>query len=440
MNPRRDRLLLLTVVSLLIGVAFRVWYVVFEHPPKKFLYSDMEVYASLAKRMLDPEYTPWAGDTIYPPGMAVWLAGLYTLDPGWDLAAWAHALLSCLLPPLMGLLAAELYGRRVALLTVTMASLYFPFVELFAFFLSEGPFLVLQALCLWLWLVALRARSPVRSGALAFVGGVAFGAATVIRTVFLATGGLAALALGVVGWRARWRRAALVLGLALVGASAPLVPAAVRCTTLNEGRFCPISINGPVNFLQGHYGDVGWFYFKDKETGHVFHVASPTALQVGRESKKTFHYGIWNSDRIMATAWKWIREHPIDAALNSITHVSYLYVGSVPWPSSHTAGKRWTVLYEQLHLILLLLPALFYLRERWRPLVRLERDAVADLLAVTPAISLWIVVGLTLGEPRYRQAIDGFTMMLAARFYLRERGPPAFPPPEAAPPETAGPT
>lgn len=424
---RPDRLGIAAALSLLAGTLFRVWYVVFEHPPKKFLYSDMENYAKTAQRMLDPDYTQWAGDTIYPPGMAYWMALLVSLDPSWDLGAWAHALLCCLLPLLIALTARELYGHRVALGSLILASVYFPFVELYGFFLSEGPFLVLQFACLWLWLVALRRPDVASAAGLSLLGGLAFGAATVTRTVFLATGGFAALLLVVVGWRWRWPRVALVLGLALGGAAVPLVPAAMRCTELNEGRFCPASINGPVNFLQGHYGDVGWFYFKDKERDHVFHVASPTSLQKGIDAKKTFQFGIWEGDRIMAEAWKWIRNHPTDAALNTISHVFDLYVGSVPWPSSHTSARRWIVLSEQLHLLFLLVPALFYLRERARGLVRLERDTLADAMVLMPALSLWLVVAMTLGEPRYRLAIDGFTMMLAARFYLGDRSAPRFP-------------
>ena len=66
--------------------------------------------------------------------------------------------ISCLVPIAVGLLGAAAYGRRTGLLAVVFASLYFPFIEYGALFLTEIHFIFCLALAFAGFFAARRAR------------------------------------------------------------------------------------------------------------------------------------------------------------------------------------------------------------------------------------------------------------------------------------------
>ena len=106
----------------------------------------MRLYVSLARRLLETKgpSAPW--DVTHPLGFPSFLA--FMLSDGGTLlqAGYAQMVVGCLVPGAVGLLGLAAFGPRTGMLAVVFASLYFPFVEYGALFLSEIHFTLWMAL------------------------------------------------------------------------------------------------------------------------------------------------------------------------------------------------------------------------------------------------------------------------------------------------------
>ena len=87
-------------------------------------------------------------------------------------AVYVQLVVSCLVPLAIGLLGAAAYGRRTGLLAVVFASLYFPFIEYGALFLSEIHFVFWLALAFAGLFGARRVRRPAAAIGICGGGGV----------------------------------------------------------------------------------------------------------------------------------------------------------------------------------------------------------------------------------------------------------------------------
>ena len=134
------------VLAYLVGIAWRVNYTLNVHPPEKFVNSDMQLYVALARKLLDANgpRAPW--DVTLPLGFPSFLA--FMLSDGGTLlqAGYAQMLVGCLVPGAVGLLGLAAFGPRTGMLAVVFASLYFPFIEYGALFLTEIHFTLWMAL------------------------------------------------------------------------------------------------------------------------------------------------------------------------------------------------------------------------------------------------------------------------------------------------------
>lgn len=387
-------------LSFMGGLFFRWYYLFVLHPLTRYLYSDMKSYADLAWRLYSPGYHPAVIDVFYPPGTALFFGALIRLYPSWSIVMFAQFVMSVSIPVIIALISWELYGKRVALISLLIASLYFPFVEYAAYFLSENPFTFFFLLAFWLLVKSL--KSPYRRRAILWglFFGIATGVASMFRNVLLLPILFILVYLLLIG-KGRIILASL-LGIALV-----LVPVARWCTRANEGKFCVISNNGALGVLQGHYGNTGHFYFQDSARGLYYEFGSPASLQKGMVEKSYFSFGTYESSKVLETAWNWISRHPAQAFQLSFAHIADLFVGTIAWPTSHTAQKPWMEAYQYLYLIFILLPAVYYI----------IRSKATDLLLMLPLFGLLATVFITIGEPRYRIPFDSLLIILAARAY-----------------------
>lgn len=184
-----------------------------------------------------------------PPAFPGFLAGVLAVGsalPGgfWTDGRVANALLGTLVVALTGLIAVEIWGRRVALVSLAMGAVHMPLILVGGSLLSEPLFvtLVLAAVA-----VVLRCRSARRPVAWAACAGLLVGLATLTRPTGLLL--LLPLALAV-AWRPRRPAAALVLVLAAALVIAPW-------TARNLSRmdaFIPVSGNLG-SWLEGTYND-----------------------------------------------------------------------------------------------------------------------------------------------------------------------------------------
>ena len=180
----------------LVGIALRVRYTFDIHPPAAFVTSDMSFYVDLARRLLAQHgpIGPW--DVTHPLGFPAFLA--LQLSHGGTLvqAGYAQLAVSCLVPGAVGLLAWAAFGRGTGYLAVGFASLYFPYIEYGALFLSEIHFTLWLSLAFAGFLGAINARRRWVSlvlGVAAYLFLAAAGWRSEIPNLSLATAMLAAM-------------------------------------------------------------------------------------------------------------------------------------------------------------------------------------------------------------------------------------------------------
>ncbi len=416
---KKNWLPLLALFVFGIGIFWRYHHIFTVHPATDYIYSDMQTYVQSAINAGNPEYHQTIADTIYPPGFSFFLSYLFTLDPSWQLAISAQFIISLLIPLLIAMIGWELFGLKTSCISLILASLYFPFIDYAAYFLSENILLFSISLSFLILIWALKAQRVVVGLGLGLLSGLVLGLATAIKSIVLLPSLLVTLAILSNGIRFGWKPFHLVSLTGFLGLVILLIPLAMRCTQLNEGHYCTVNNNGGMGVLLGHYGPVEEAQFKDEKRGMVYNFGSPEAIQMGYQEKPVFPFGAYDSKRAIKLAIKWTKENPLDALLLSTHHVFALFAGTIPWPSSNTPLKKWLILSQELFWIFILVPAIIYVITNKKRFLDLKGTGMADLVLILPLIGLMIVVFFTFSEPRYRIPWDGFTILLAARFYSK---------------------
>ncbi len=423
------------------GVGWRHHHILVAHPLADYVYSDMEGYERASLQRLDPTYHPSIVDTLYPPGASFFFAALHRLDAPADARFRATGtvmfVLSCLLPLLIAGLAKLLFGEAVALIVLGMASLYFPFIDFFAYFLAEGPFMLAAYGAALLLVLAIRGRRRAATAAvLATAAGALLGAAAAFKVVALlwlpATFVLLAL------WR--WRDGAqgmLRVGIfTMLGGVLVLAPLGVRCTRLAEGRLCVVSNNGPMNAVLGHAEVDALVIWSDGARRFAF--SSPSERPYPERPRLALDFAVYDAGANLRYVLGQARAHPLAFVGRSLAQVRALFPPAVPWPSGYTTFRRTALLFDRLALVFLLVPALLYLARVRKALVRLRPDAARELLLCTPLVCQVLAALVTIGEARFRIVLDGFVMILAAVQVLWWSGvgpAPTCKAPRSAPPQ-----
>ena len=387
------------------------------HRPDEYVYSDMGTYVRGAERFLDGNYVQTVYDTLYPPGTAYFLGVLHHFDSSWQLAISVAFLMSSAVPLLCGLIAFQLFGIRVALVSVTLASLYWSFVDYAGYFLAEPLLIFCLALGMALLVLGLRVKRRWLAVGLGFGTGVVLGASATIKSVGLLAGCAEAAALALVATRHGSRRIWCVLLAATVGVALLVVPASVRCTRVQDGRFCLLGNEVGLNVLLGHRPGLRGIRLYDEKRETVMTFNCPTAMQKGYTGILQVEHGAYESGELSARAWEWIREHPVESVLLSIENVFDNFVGGVPWPSSETDYRGWALLSQQFYYLFVLFPAVFVLYSRRKEIIALSPAAVGLLLLIVPIFALFAASFIAKGEPRYRIPFDVFGIVLASLFY-----------------------
>jgi hypothetical protein len=397
------------------GVAWRYDHLFYAHPMTQYIYSDMQGYYESALRYVTPGFVPSIADTIYPPGTGYFFGLMHKLDPSWVAAQWALFTLSCAVPLILGWIASTLFGIRVASLTVILASVYFPFVDFFGFFLSEALFIPAMVGALALLILALRARHRVVAVLPAVASGTMFGLAASVKTVALASAALLVLVLVWWQWRGRLRGLYRIAGVMVLGTSAVLFAVSQRCTRANEGHFCLVSNNGPVAAIFGHTAWVRAITWRDSARGITLGWGCPVSAQRRMFDRDiTFDFGAYDSKANTRKLVEIVRKDPLGSLALSFDQVCNLFYGSIPWPSSHTKWGQVALESEQLFLLICTLPALLHLRTRVGSVLRLNPTAAPEILLCLPILGVVMTCFVTQGDPRYRIPFDGFIMVLAS--------------------------
>ncbi len=405
----------------LFGIALRVEYTLHLHPPEAFITSDMDMYVRFARRLADTStpLMPW--DVTHPLGYPLLLAFLISGGGSLARAAEVQLLVSCLVPLALGLLGAAAFGRRTGLAAVVFGSLYFPFIEYGALFLSEIHFILWLTLAFAGFFGAIGARRRGVSLGLAAAGGVALSLAISMKAVafpaavgFGATEGLALLLArgpGASTWRARLTPWLLRMVVIAVGA-APLLGVLARvCTHANRGHFCVAGNKPGADFLLGHYGRVAELDWAPDE-GHQFGFGSPGVYLRHYEGQVQIPHTITDNAANSAEAWRWIFTHPFEGLVLSLDHIYDTFFGVTMWPSFNTAWWPYANLSQYAFVVLLFVPALLAcagIARRGARALATSRTA----LVLSPVVALAVTVAIATGEVRYRVPFDIFFIVVA---------------------------
>ena len=398
---------------LLVALLLRVGYMA--ATPDYTMVHDARAYDNIARAVAAGDGWGYARvegrDTAFrPPAYPILLAGAYKLagvahGSEHDRAVAARILgivVGTLIVAMIGVIAAQLWGRRVALLAMAGAAVYLPLILVGASVMSEPLFalLLLGALA-----AALQHRRSTHQWRWVLASGLLAGLTILTRAN--ATVLLLPLALAVWTVRPRWSPRALVVPAVLVVVALVTVsPWTIRNAIVFD-RFIPVSTQLG-SALAGTYNDqarldkanpASW-----RSIGHLpeyrslyarlHQIPEPVAEDILRRRSKAY-----------------IREHPTYVAkVAQWTSLRMLDLGGLDW-SRHTASTisvtpGWAnagVFCFWAFAVLALLGA-FTRRARRTPF----------FVWLIPILLYLSVVVLVVETPRYRTGIDPFVVMLAA--------------------------
>jgi len=415
----------------LAGVVFRVFYTYVAQPPEQFITSDMFFYVSLARKFvaMHGPVDPW--DVTHPLGYPSLLAFLMEGAGGaLGRAITLQLVVSCLVPPAVGLLGAAAYGRRTGLLAVVFATLYFPFIDYGALFLSEIYFIFWLTLAFAALFAAHRTARVGVGLALAAAAGVALSLAAAFKSValpaafmFCLVEGLALLLARGPGGPAAWVRAfkPWLLRWAVVGVAAvPMLAVLARaCTGANKGRFCITGNKVGSDFLLGHYGRIAAIEWQPEQVGGLVRFGSPGSYLRHYDTIARVPFAMTDNAANNAEAWRWILAHPGEAVVFSIDHVYDAFFGVAMWPGYGHPTWPFAHLSQYVFIAFLLIPTLLACAR----IVRRGPRAAASsrtALVLAPVVALALTVAIATGEVRYRVPFDVFFIVLVCAYATRE--------------------
>lgn len=253
-KPKRAVLMVLGILScsFALRVSAAVWWQARLPAGVRFAFGDSESYWSLAKSIANGQpyqYGPGGARIFRTPGYPLLLAPLFVIrdEPPVLWARVCGAGFGTLAVGLMMWIACELFSFRAALLAGTVGTIYPGAIAASILVLSEAPYCPLLLLQIACWIRA--ARSPNRQALLAsaVVGGLAAGAATLVRPSHLLFTPFALL----LAMLASSRRRNLVIGVAMfVGLCVALAPWCWRNYRLT-GRFVATSLQMGASLYDG---------------------------------------------------------------------------------------------------------------------------------------------------------------------------------------------
>ena len=345
-----------------------------------------------------------------PPAYPVLLAGVYTVAGVTDAEASDRVLaarilgivISTLIVVLIGVVAAQLWGRRVALAAMALGAVYVPLITVGGAVMSETLF---AALLLGALAAVIQHRRSTHRWRWVLLAGLLGGLTILTRANAL----VLLLPLGLAVWTTRPRfspRALAAPAVLVVLALLTVSPWTIRNAVVFD-RFIPVSTQLG-SALAGTYNDQARL---DKENPASWRSVShiPAYRELYARIKETPEPEV--EDELTAMSKAYIREHPTYVAKVALwTTLRTFELGGLDW-SRHTASTisvtpRWAnagVICFWIFALLALAGAVTRAARR-TPL----------FVWMIPALLYLSVVFLVVETPRYRTGIDPFIVMLAA--------------------------
>ena len=429
-RPALDRRWLLAL--LILGVATRVAWVLWVHPPQDHVRSDMSAYVGQAQDIANlgevaarrlPGFRPFG--TGWLLGAVLWVVGGGNLQA----AGLVQAFVAGLAPALTALLGVRTLGRpRLALAAGVAILVWFPGLSLSGYFLSEPWYTSLLLASAWLLVRALQGERG------ALLGGMLAALAFWVRPEVVALFGLAALVAGV-GWRSLGARAhlrALAFALPLL---AGVGVGVVRHHGITD-RWGAVADTGALNVTMGRCHLVRLEAYQTSARKRVadeggarqgwwIDLPGFRQLRARRGPDHVLGYqpslGHWRVSYVGRiddpAALRTLRDRclasdsVLEQARKSIVNAHLLWAMDTPWPE--TDQERGVLrdlsqyhLWAAIGLWLLALPA----GCRW--LAGARRDPGRAVVALG-ALSIVLLAAAVFGTPRLRTPYDPFAILLA---------------------------
>jgi len=422
-SERRDKidrwLFVFSICAFVVGIALRYQFICVTNRPSdpENLLGDATWYMHETVNAFEPGFVPTLYDTLFPPGAPMYFYVLRQIDPSMALIDTVQWVLSCLVPIMLGLTAKRLFGRRSAIFVFGFSSLYFPLWEFFGYFISEGPFIFTLTAAFLFLLVSLQAPSTKAALWWGLLSGLFLGFSAACKSCALLSALLIFAALLHTRRKNRFRLWPTAVTVAL-GLFVVLLPISIRATRLNEGRFLLLANDAPRTFLLGHQGRVGLMWWFDSKRDFHMNFSNPSASQHMYSEVKTYPWGVYETAPNYSAGWQWIKENPGDALLLSLEHVFDMFAIALPWPGYFRSYVRWTIFFNEIFLVLLLLPVMIHLVRSRRAIWWANRRYAGDAIVIAAVLSIYILAFLFVGEGRYRICYDGFMIMLASRVFF----------------------
>ncbi len=325
----------------------------------------------------------------YGPGYPIFLASVYTLVGTHPPAARiANAVVGGLLCAVLAAFAMTLWGASAGFVTGMLAALYYPFIQLPPYLLTENLYLPLFAIATWLtWRIVVTKESLTA----AILSGALWGIAALTRSVALPLAFLCSLWLLV---RRKVLTSCLLLGALLL----TLLPWVVR------------------NYLVFHA-----FVPTELSVGHNFYLAFGPP---GNEPRVLGHWN-WGSDVqrpnppeglspterdqwLKKQAWNYVKNTPVEAVVARIPRklVNLL----TPFYGTASLPNKVLSTFFYLLLLTLSLPA-------WWQAWRSDNLAERSLAELTLLVILFTVAfhALLFGVLRYRYPVDALLLVFVGR-------------------------
>jgi Dolichyl-phosphate-mannose-protein mannosyltransferase len=408
LGGRRYRTALRCLFWLALGL--RLFFVVFLHSPRDYVYSDMLSYHGVALELLAGVRSPW--HAFRPVGYSMLLAFSYVLSDGSRtlVGVWQAAMGAALVPLTASVARHAGASHVTALLAALAVTLSLPLVLYSGLLLTELPtsFFMLLGLNLALG----RRTRPARTGYLRLaLAGLSLGTAAALRPNLLMVAPIVMLFLlarpGLAGLRGALRGALLSFVMLLVPV---LLVSAYNSHVLARaaGPACNGGLNFYLNFSDLHtiqyQGPLGAYWVSPVPNGFHFKRLELTSVPFFEDR----HY--------YAAGFAYLREHPraLLRALGNFVETAgmghQLYWPN--WPGRETLLRA----YAQAFFFAGLVPALCWLlalpfrraRARARP---------AALLVAALCLASALPMYLFLGDPRVRVPFDPLWIVLAGLAY-----------------------
>lgn len=388
---------LLIYLSFLLAFIVRLYFSLYLHPLKNYLFSDMQSYFDIAQKIYIRDLS--SANIFYPPGLPLILTFFSYLfvKHALDCLAVFNSLLSALSIVFLYYTAKPVLNRKLLILFVLIMIFYYPQIDYTGYLLTETIALFFLTLVVFLCLYRF-GRTKINYYLLGFLVGLS----SLFRTNLIVTGII------IIIWAIYCFRSPLFdkIKMSIVVFLGFFLSILISLVVYKyvSGSYSLLPLNGGLNFMQGqcligHATDSkGWSF------------APPVFMQRNIQTGKSFPEPFLNSNYYYQEGLHCLLHQP-NRLLEKITENFFMFFGNSAWPSANQPVFYIFMNISHILFNLFVLPGIFLSVLFWKEIVPGSRNRIVLILLVI--ISSLITSTLYYADIRYRIPYDGFYILLS---------------------------